>query len=61
MYENLHRELLNAIGRARDAGLPDVVVAIQNAIGAMGHLQDDSEVLYKLLAKAQSKPVRVFR
>ena len=54
MYENLHEEMLNAIGVARNHGLSDVVVTLQNAIGCISGMQKDSAVL-DLLSKSLSK------
>jgi len=54
MYENLHEEMLKAIGVARSHGLSDVVVALQNAIGCISDMQRDSAVL-DLLSKTLSR------
>ena len=51
MYENLHRDMLDAIGIAREHGLGFVVVTLQNAIGCIDMLQKDAAVL-DLLSKA---------
>lgn len=45
IYDDLHNELLKAIHTAREAELPYVVVAIQNAIHCISCLQKDSEQL----------------
>ena len=45
MYENLHREMLDAIGIAREHDLGFVVVTLQNAIGCIDMLQKDAAVL----------------
>lgn len=50
MYENLHEDMLKAIGEAREANLSFVVVTLQNAIGCINAMQKDAAVL-DLLSK----------
>ena len=45
IYDDLHQELLTAISIARESNLPNVVVAMQNAIHCISCLQRDSEDL----------------
>lgn len=51
MYENLHREMLDAISVAREHNLDSVVVTLQNAIGCIDTLQRDAAIL-DLLSKS---------
>ena len=45
VYENLHKEMLDAIEIARENDLSFVVVTLQNAIGCISQLQKDTAVL----------------
>ena len=54
MYENLHREMLDAISVAREHNLGSVVVTLQNAIGCIDSLQKDAAIL-DLLSKSLRK------
>ncbi|MNT91111.1 hypothetical protein D3C72_2321580 [compost metagenome] len=47
--------MLSAINEARKAGLPDVVVVLQDAIGCISTMQKDSAVLDLLVMSLQNR------